>query len=301
MQPFMVNRHNRIVFPSNFFPELDFSVMHSVEQLDRVIRRDFEAKAPTGTDILHRIEAAGYADRYELMRDIALNLFWINSFAMTMYEKRPTRWRDVPRTRSDIFLPILTPWEDSEHKVAAVSAPTSRCRRPGTREVEDRIFGVLFDVFGHRRHHATELPTIKPTVAEMLQDPTSLTFRLPTYDPDYPVYDVTDIVDCAEEVPELEALHRWAMVLHNQYPWDRAAAELVEVGELRDEDYVVAFHPRDREVRQFLRRLDAGVPRAQWRPCRPTPSRPDPALPAGGRAQALRCACHDRGARRRAR
>ena len=36
------------------------------------------------------------------------------------------------------------------------------------------------------------------------------------------------------------------MVLHNQYPWDRSQAELVEVGELRDDDYVVALHPRDR-------------------------------------------------------
>jgi 3-oxoacyl-[acyl-carrier-protein] synthase-3 len=32
----------------------------------------------------------------------------------------------------------------------------------------------------------------------------------------------------------------------------------VEVGRLRDDDYVVVFHPRDQAVRQFLRRLDAG-------------------------------------------
>ena len=29
---------------------------------------------------------------------------------------------------------------------------------------------MLFDVFAHRRYHATELPAIKPTVAEMLAD-----------------------------------------------------------------------------------------------------------------------------------
>jgi len=55
MQPFVVNRHDRIVFPSNFIPELDLSVIHSVDQLDNVIRRDFEVKAPTGTEILHRV------------------------------------------------------------------------------------------------------------------------------------------------------------------------------------------------------------------------------------------------------
>ena len=54
------------------------------------------------------------------------------------------------------------------------------------------------------------------------------------------------------------------MVLHNQYPWDRAQAELVEVGQLRDDDYVVVFHPRNEEVRHFLRRLGSdSVPAAR--------------------------------------
>jgi 3-oxoacyl-(acyl-carrier-protein) synthase III len=259
MQPFAVNRHDRIVFPSNFVPQLDLSVMHSLEQLDSVIRRDFEVKAPTGTDILHRVEEGAYTSRYELMRDLALNLFWTNRFAMTLYEKRPMRWSDVPRTRPDVFLPILTPWEDGDRKVDAVQRAYETLPPTWDRDVEDRIFGMLFDVFGHRKHHAADLPTIKPTVAEMLSEPSHLTFRLPSYDADYPVYELTDIVDCAEDVAELEALNRWAMVLHNQYPWDRSTAELVEVGQLRDDDYVVAFYPRDQEVRSFLRRLDAGV------------------------------------------
>ena len=73
------------MFPSNFQPDLDFSVIETEERLDRVIRRDFETKAPTGTDIMNRVEAGGYASRYELMRDVALNLFWVNRFALTMY------------------------------------------------------------------------------------------------------------------------------------------------------------------------------------------------------------------------
>jgi len=259
MQPFVVNRHDRIVFPSNFIPQLDLSVIDTLEQLDSVIRRDFEMKAPTGTDILHRIEGAGYSSRYELMRDVALNLFWTNRFATTLYEKRPTRWADVPRTRPDVFLPIVTPWEDGDRKIAAVQGAYETLPPTWDEGVEDRIFTTLFDVFGHRRHHATDLPTIKPTVAKILSDPTNLTFRLPGYDPDYPVYDFNQIMDCDEEVPELEALSRWAMVLHNLYPWDRSKAELVEVGQLRDDDYVVVMHPRDQEARHFLRRLEAGV------------------------------------------
>ena len=63
MQPLVVNRHDRIVFPSNFVPELDLSVIHSLAQLDSVIRRDFEVKAPTGTDILAQVEEGAYGSR----------------------------------------------------------------------------------------------------------------------------------------------------------------------------------------------------------------------------------------------
>ena len=62
-----------------------------------MVRRDFEAKAPTGTEILERVDSDAYRSRYELLRDVAMNLVWGNRYAMTMYEKRPTRWRDLPR------------------------------------------------------------------------------------------------------------------------------------------------------------------------------------------------------------
>ena len=222
VKPFVVNRHGRLVFPANFLGELDFSVLDTLEQFTAVIGRDFEAKAPTGTDILARVESGAYRSRFELLRDLGQNLFWVNRYSMTMFDKRPTRWRDVPRHRDDVFLPVLTPWEDGERKVAAVERayrelPAALGRRP-----EDRIFGLLFDVFRHKRHHATELPAIKPTVAELLDQPDALTFVLPDHDPDYPVFRIDEILDADEEVPELEALMRWAMVLHNQYPWDRA-------------------------------------------------------------------------------
>jgi 3-oxoacyl-[acyl-carrier-protein] synthase-3 len=276
---FLLNRHGRLVFPSSIMPQLDFSTMESLEQLDTVIRRDFETKAPSGTDILEKTRTGGYDSRYALMRDMALNLFWANRFSITMYDKRPTRWADLPRTRPDVFLPVLQPWEDGETKVAAVESAYPALPPRWDADVEDRIFGVLFDVFGHRKHHATTLPAVKPTVADFLEDPAQLTFRLPDYDPDYPVYDYDDILDCWEDVPELEALHRWAMLLHNQYPWDRARVELARADQLSDDDYVVAFHPRDKEVRDFLRRLGAGatsrprpVAREPRQPVRPYPA-----------------------------
>jgi 3-oxoacyl-[acyl-carrier-protein] synthase-3 len=280
MNAFVLNRHGRLVFPSNIMPELDFSTMESLEQLDNVIGRDFETKAPSGTDILEKIRTGAYDSRYALMRDLALNLFWANRFSITMYDKRPTRWADVPRTRSDVFLPVLQPWEDGETKVAAVQAAYPTLPPQWNAAVEDRIFGILFDVFANRKHHATTLPAVKPTVAEFLDEPGNLTFRLPHYDPDYPVYDYADILDCDEDVPELEALHRWAMVLHNQYPWDRSQVELAEAGELEDDDYVVAFHPRDKQVRAFLRQLGSAATGRSVAPARESrpPMRPFPEI-----------------------
>lgn len=269
MKPFVVNRHGRLVFPSNFFPALDFSMFETLDQLETIIRRDFEAKAPTGSEILDRADRDAYASRHELLRDLALNLVWGNRYAMTMYEKRPTRWRDLPRTRDDIFLPLLTPWEEGERKIAAVDAAWRRLTPTWDPEAEERIFAILFDIFGHKRHHAAGLPPIKPTVAEITRDPRNLTFRLPGHDTDYPTYGFDEILDVSEATAELEWLSRLALVLHNEYPWDRACADLVEVGKLGDDDFVVAFVPRDQPVMEFIRRVKAGTPA---RPARPEPS-----------------------------
>jgi 3-oxoacyl-[acyl-carrier-protein] synthase III len=258
MEPFELNKHGRIVFPSTFFPDLDFSTMQSLEQLDAVVRRDFDAKAPTGTDIVANIEKGSYRNRYELMRDMALNLFWANRFAISMYDVRPTRWADVPRKRDDIFLPSLSPWRNGAAKVAAVASAYESLPPSWDAEVEDGIFEVLFDVFGLRRNHATKMSAVVPTVAELLSDPHNKTLRLDGFDPDFPRYSHAEILDCNEDVAELEALRRWTMVLHNQAPWDRKQAQLVEVGELRDDDFVAVFHPRDRAVHQFITRLSAG-------------------------------------------
>jgi len=258
MKPFVVNRHGRLVFPANVLGELDFSVMETLEQFTAVIGRDFEAKAPTGTEVLARVESGAYRSRFELLRDLGQNLFWVNRYSLPMFDKRPTRWRDMPRRRDDVFLPVLTPWEDGERKVAAVERAYRELPATFDEATEDRIFGLLFDVFRHKRHHATELPPIKPTVAELLDQPEALTFVLPDHDPDYPMFRMDEILDAREEVPELEALMRWAMVLHNQYPWDRAQTELRPLSKVGNDEFVVAFHPRSREVEAFINRVRSG-------------------------------------------
>ena len=42
----------------------------------------------------------------------------------------------------------------------------------------------------HPKHHATELSAVKPTVAEILSDPSNLTFRL-----NFPTFGYSDIID----------------------------------------------------------------------------------------------------------
>jgi 3-oxoacyl-[acyl-carrier-protein] synthase-3 len=259
MKPFVINRFGRLVFPSNFFPELDFTVFETLDQFEAVISRDFETKAPTGSDILERIAAGTYTRRYELLRDLALNLLWVNRYAMTMYVKRPTRWRDVPRARDDIFLPVLTPWEDGERKAGAVEKAYWALRATWDAKTEDAIFDSLFYLFRYRRHHAVELPAIPPTVKQALSDPWNRTYHIQKHDPDYRVYSSQEIIDCSAEVPQLEALLRWAMVLHNQHPWDREQSRLTPLAQLGDDDFVVLFHPRTPDVMDFIQRVRIGA------------------------------------------
>ncbi len=268
MKPFMVNRYGRIVFPFNFFPELDFSVFETLEQFSAVIRRDFEEKAPTETDIVARVEAQEYRGRYNLLRDLALNMFWVNRYAMTMYEKRAIRWRDVPRQRDDVFLPVFKRWEGADLSAAIVLG--YRALKPTWDEgTEDKIFRILLDVFHHKPGAGAELPAIKPTVAEILANPANLTYQLLAWDPDYPGYGHADIIEYTHDVPELEALMRQAMVLHNQYRWDRDKTRLTEVGKLQADDFVVVFHPRNDDVLQFIRRVKGGH---RVRPRKPAPA-----------------------------
>ena len=249
--------------------ELDFSVIETVEQLDSVIRRDFETKAPTGTEILDRVRPGPTTTRYALMRDVALNLFWVNRFAMTMYDKRPTRWRDVPRTRGDVFLPVLEPWEDGERKVAAVEQAYATL--PADLGRGDRGPDLRGPV---RRLPAPQAPRHRrcrrssPTVAEVLEDPRSLTFQLPQLRPGLPGLRLRPTSSTAsEDVPELEALHRWAMVLHNQYPWDRAEVRADRGRRARDDDFVVAVPPaQPRRCARFLRPRQPGAPRRRPAP-----------------------------------
>jgi len=267
VEPFVVNRHGRLVLPANFFPQIDFSRLETLEQLAAIVKRDFEEKSPTGTELLRRIEARTYQSRYDLLRDLGLHLFWVTRFSITMYEKRPMAWRHVPKKRDDLFLPSLTPWKDGDRKATALQAEFNRLPPTWNADVEYRIFTKLFEIYSNRRHPATELAAIMPTVAEILEEPKNLTLHISLYDPDFSTFSYDEILDCREEVPELEALTRWTLVLYNQYPWHRQLTRLIELGKVRDDDVVVVHYPRNQEVLQFIRRVKSG-----HRPALPAPT-----------------------------
>ncbi len=277
MKPFRLNQHGKLVFPSSIFVDLDFSIITDLDHLQAIIRRDFEVKAPTGTEIAERAAAGAYSTRYDMLRDIGLHLFWANRFALAMYDKRPTRWRDVPRTRDDVFVPLLRPWEDREAKSAGVREAYGQLPAKWNGTAENELFDMLFDCFSNKLYLAAELPPIKATIAEALATADAKTTTLGNFNPDHQRYSVNDILDVTDEQPEIEALRRWAMVLHNQHPWDRSQARLKPFAEMEDDDIVVLFHPKNRDVLDFINRVKSGTSSASQTPT-PTPA-VDPVRP----------------------
>src|ERR1700691_4216268 len=146
LKPFVINSHGRIVFPVNFFPELDFSVFKTLKQFAAVIRRDFGEKAFTDTEIAARVQGGEYKNRYELCRDLVLNRLWVNRYPLTMYETRPPRWGDLARHRHDVFLPFYKPRDDSAITIAIQSGYWS-LPASWDEDLEDRAFSILLNVF----------------------------------------------------------------------------------------------------------------------------------------------------------
>ena len=271
LKPFVINSHGRIVFPGNFFPELDFSVFKGQKQFAAVMRRDFGEKAPTDTEIAARLQAGEYRNRYEVCRDLVLNRFWANRYTFTMYEKRPIRWRDLPRHRDDVFLPTYKA-RDGSGVVTAIEVGYQELPPSWDEELEDRAFQILVNVLRNSISTGGELRPIRPTVEEALSNSGNRTRHLTTFDPDYLRYNYGDVIDCLHPQAELEALMRQCMILHNQYPWDPAASVQVEIGSLKDDDYVIAFYPRSPEVYHFIQRVKQDEnwgPRVRQAPRRP--------------------------------
>jgi len=100
-----------------------------------------------------------------------------------------------------VFLPVFKPWDGAE-LTAAIEAGYRGLGPSWDEGTENKIFRILLDVFRHKKGAGAELPAIKPTVAELLGSPKSLTYHLLAYNPDFPGYGYNDIIEYAHTVPE---------------------------------------------------------------------------------------------------
>jgi 3-oxoacyl-[acyl-carrier-protein] synthase III len=275
-----VKRHDRIVLPFNFLPELDFTLFDGLADLEAAIRRDFEEKAPAETEIVARLDAGGYATRYPLLRDVASNLLLTGRYAITMYERHPVRWRDVPRQHADVFMPRVETW-DRTALAEAIGAGYRRLSATWDARAEDLVFGILLEVFQATRSGTHgDVQAINSTVGEALAEPGRLVYRLEGYTPDHPRYSEADMLAYRHPVPELEALMRHAMVLHDESPWAREQMRVVAIGDLAPDDVVVTLRPRTPEIRRFIGRARAGASRTNRRSRPATPRPPMAPVPA---------------------
>ena len=78
-----------------------------------------------------------------------LNRFWVNRYTLTMYEKRPTRWGDLPRQREDVFLPVYKP-RDSSATANAIEAGYHALPPSWDEELEDRSFRHSAECFSQQ-------------------------------------------------------------------------------------------------------------------------------------------------------
>jgi len=250
MLSFVVNHAGRLVFPGNFLPDLDPSAFASLERYSALIRQAFDGKALTAGDIAARLDAGHYASRYHLLHDLARHLFWVNRFAMTLYRPEPTRWRDVPRRRTDVFLPLY-PAQCDASVATTVDLVYQTLPPAWDQTTEDRIGHVLCDLFRYQRVPIKEGP-VETVVGEALATPQGHVCRLLAYDPDHPRHGLDGLVEYTHTVPELEALMRQAMVLQDQFPWDHRTVRLAPIAELEDDDVVVLHRPRREEIARLL-------------------------------------------------
>jgi len=250
MQAFVINHAGRLVFPGNFLPDLDPSAFASLEQYSGLIRQAFDGKALSAEEIQARLDAGRYRSRYHLLHDLARHLFWVNRFVLTLYQPEPVRWRDVPRRRTDVFLPLYAP--EREDSVATTVDLVYQTLPPTwDQATEDRIGGILRELFRYQQAPAKEGP-LETVVGEALAQPRGQVCRLLAYDPDHPRHGLEGLVEYTHAVPELEALMRQAMVLSDQFPWDHRTVRLTPVAELEDDDVVVLHRPRREEIARLL-------------------------------------------------
>jgi len=150
VRPFEINRHGRIVFPSSYFPDLDLSDFRTLEQFEAAVRRDFDEKSPTGTDIVERWRPAVQQRRFELLRDVALNLFWGNRYVLDHVRAPPHPLARCARHSPDVVLGVAQHGgrgTQDRRCGAELRRAAAHLGRPARgRDLNE----LLFNIFGHQ-------------------------------------------------------------------------------------------------------------------------------------------------------
>ena len=178
VKPFVINRYGRMVFPCNFFPELDFSVFQTLHQFNSVIRRDFGEKAPTETEIVARVAGGALSEPLrglpgsgaEPVLGAALRTDHVReaSDALGRFASAPQRYFSWP-----MYKPRDSAGSDGGHRSGL--PPTAAM---WDEETEDKSFRMLLDVLRNKQGSGGEFRALRPTVAEILSDPKNQTYRL---------------------------------------------------------------------------------------------------------------------------
>ena len=281
MRPFVVNGHGRLVFPSNFSAELDFSVLETLEQLEAVVKRDFEAKAPTGTEILERVESGAYDSR-------------VPAAARPRDEPglgQPLRDDDVREASDAMARPSAPPRRRLPAAADAVGGRASARSRPSPTAWSElsRRRGTPRPRTGSSRAcsrssatSATTRPSCRPSSRPWTRSRATrrnLTLLPPAPRPRLPDLQLRGDPRLQRGGPRARAAAPPRDGAPQPVPVGPGArARLEEVGKIGDDDFVVAFVPRNPEVLEFIRRVRGAAPRRARGRRRP-PRRATPVAP----------------------
>ena len=296
MRPFVINGHGRSSSRRTSSRSWTSRSSRPWSSSKRWSRRDFEAKAPTGTEILdaRRVGRVRLA-RYELLRDLALNLVWV----------QPLRDDDVREAADPLARRAAPPRRRLPAAPDALGGRRAqgRGRRRGVR-------APPADVGRARPRTASSRPALRrlpPQAAprdrapadqadrgaRSLADPANLTFCLPSHDPDYPTYSYEEILDCTEAVPGARGrCTGWRWCSTTSIRGTARSRGSRRSGKIGDDDFVVAVRaaqPRGARVHPARAGRASGAPAAARRP--PRRASRSSRYPPVGRARAVRAAC----------
>lgn len=206
-----------------------------------------EETMPSEMEIMERSCGGFYANRYALLRDLVLNLYWSGGYSFHLYRGEPRHWRDIPAESDKVLLPVYNWWQGDQWRDTV--ADRFRCLEPAwDEEVENFLFDHLIALFRMKPPWVTEFGPAKWTVCRILQEPDNLVLVMDSYSPADRRMKADDLEAVWHRIPQLESLLRLAMILGSEHSWHIRGSRLCRVADMHNEDLVMLFYPRNPHV-----------------------------------------------------